>query len=282
MATMGDNGSMTTQAKPAKTDAALAAAVDVAREAVVDSVGDEVVGEHVGLQAEADRVVTHFFESEEPGYAGWRWAVTITRAPRQKHVTVNEVVLLPGETALVAPGWVPWKDRIGKGDLGPGDLLPVGEDDPRLVPGYLGGDEALDDVTAREQRDLFREVGLGRERVLSINGRDLAADRWYAGENGPSAAIAQASPAPCGTCGFLVRLAGPLSAVFGVCANAASPSDGQVVSFDHGCGAHSDVRVETSHHSPSAASPVLDTVSWATWETREDAWADTDLEPITR
>jgi hypothetical protein len=28
--------------------------------------------------------------------------------------------------------------------------------------------------------------------------------------------------------------------VFGVCANAWSPSDGQVVSLDHGCGAHSE------------------------------------------
>ena len=35
--------------------------------------------------------------------------------------------------------------------------------------------------------------------------------------------------------------AGPaLRAVFGVCANAWSPSDGQVVSLDHGCGAHSE------------------------------------------
>ena len=271
---MGDNGSVTRLTRP-KTDAALAAAVDLARDALVEAVGDQVCGEHVGSQAEDDRVLTHFFANEQTGYAGWRWAVTITRAPRQKHVTVNEIVLLPGESALVAPQWVPWKDRIGKDDLGPGDLLPVGDDDPRLVPGYLVGDQALDPATAREQRDVAREVGLGRERVLSVTGRDQAAERWYAGDNGPAAPIAQAAPAHCATCGFLVRMAGPMSAAFGVCANASSPSDGQVVSFDHGCGAHSDVRTEQSQHTPSAATPVLDTLTW-------DTWADTDLEVITR
>ncbi len=268
------------QAKPAKTDAALAAAVDVARAALVEAVGDAFVGVHIGCEAEAERVLTHFFESEQPGYADWRWAVTVTRAPRQKQVTINEIVLLPGESSLVAPEWVPWKERVGKDDLGPGDLLPVADDDPRLVPGYLVGDAALDAAAAREQREVSREVGLGRELVLSVNGRDLAADRWYAGDSGPDAPIAQAAPAGCGTCGFLVRIEGPLSSVFGVCANGSAPSDGQVVSLDHGCGAHSDVRTEPSQHTPSASSPVHDTVSWATWDNREDAWADTDLEVI--
>ena len=31
---------------------------------------------------------------------------------------------------------------------------------------------------------------------------------------------------------------------FGVCANALSPSDGRLVSMDHGCGAHSETRIE--------------------------------------
>ncbi|MGA9345843.1 MAG: DUF3027 domain-containing protein [Nocardioidaceae bacterium] len=270
------------QAKPAKTDAALAAAVEVARAALVEAVGDAFVGVHIGCEAEAERVVTQFFESEQPGYADWRWAVTVTRAPRQKQVTINEIVLLPGESSLVAPEWVPYKERVGKDDLGPGDLLPVADDDPRLVPGYLVGDAALDAAAAREQREVSREVGLGRELVLSVNGRDLAADRWYAGDSGPDAPIAQAAPARCGTCGFLVRIEGPLSSVFGVCANGSAPSDGQVVSFDHGCGAHSDVRTEPSQHTPSASSPVHDTMTWATWDNRENAWAETDLEVISR
>lgn len=272
---MGDNLLMTTATKAPKLDAALAAAADVASAALVEEVGTDGFGEHVGCRAEDERVATHYFAAVHRGYSGWRWAVTVTRAPRQKVVTVNEVVLLPDDSALLAPVWVPWKDRVAKGDLGPGDLVPVADDDPRLVAGFLVGDEPLDASTAREVREVIREVGLGRERVLSLEGRDDAADRWLAGDNGPDTPIAQAAPAHCSSCGFLVRLGGSLATMFGVCANASAPSDGQVVAFGHGCGAHSDVRVEQSHHHPSAPAPVHDTLTW-------DTWGDDELEIITR
>jgi Protein of unknown function (DUF3027) len=188
----------------------------------------------------------------------------------------GEIVLVAGEAALTPPEWLPWKDRVAKEDLGPGDLVPVTDDDPRLVPGYLNGDEALDGPSSRELREVIREVGLGRERVLSIEGRDEAADRWFEGPNGPDSPIAEAAPARCASCGFLVRLSGPLAARFGVCANGSSPSDGQVVSFDHGCGAHSDVRVpQQSQHQATTVSPVHDTITWA-------PWADADLEIVPR
>jgi hypothetical protein len=79
--------------------------------------------------------------------------------------------------------------------------------------------------------------------VLSPVGRDDAVDRWYSGESGPTAPVAEAAPAQCSTCGFVVPLGGALRQVFGVCANAFSPSDGRVVSYDHGCGAHSEIAV---------------------------------------
>jgi hypothetical protein len=223
--------------------------------------------------AEDERVVTHFFASTDAGYLGWRWAVTITRAPRQKAVTLNEIVLLPGDEAVRPPEWVPYKDRVAAGDLGPGDLVPTAEDDPRLVPGYLVGDEALDAANAREQREVIREVGLGREVVLSVEGRDEAAERWYDGAHGPDDPIAKVAPGRCGSCGFLVRLSGPLALRFGVCANASSPSDGHAVSFDHGCGAHSDVREEPSQHQPSTPQPFHDTLTF-------DTWGDAELEII--
>jgi hypothetical protein len=273
---MGEDGPVTPTAKGTtrkpKTDAALVAEADHARAELIEAVGADEVGEHLGYVAEADRVLTHWFAARHPGYAGWRWAVTLARAPRQKAPTVNEIVLLPGADALVAPEWVPWKDRVGKEDLRPGDLVPTTDDDPRLVPGYLVGDEPLDGVSARERRELVRDVGLGRERVLSVVGRDEAAARWHEGDHGPDAAIAKAAPGHCGSCGFLVRLAGPLATMFGVCANASSPSDGQAVSFDHGCGAHSDVRVETSVHQPVSMTPFFDTLGW-------DVFDDVELEP---
>lgn len=219
-----------------KPDPALLAAVDVARAAAVDEAGAEV-GEHLGADVEPDveRVVSHRFASLAPGYRGWVWAVTLSRVSRGKTITVDEVVQLPGDGALLAPAWLPWSDRLQPGDLGPGDLLPTAPDDPRLVPGYHF--EADDEP---EVLDVVRELGLGRIRVLSPEGRDDAADRWVNGAGGPNVELAESAPAACETCGFLVRLGGGLGQAFGACANEWSPSDGLVVSLDHGCGAHSE------------------------------------------
>jgi hypothetical protein len=216
-------------------------ASDLAREAAAEVAGRDCVGSHVGLQADGDRVVTHLFETQQPGYIGWRWAVTVARASRAKVVTVSEVVLLPGPGALLAPEWVPWRDRLRPGDLGVGDLLPTSPDDERLVSVVSGeGEDGLQDWSADEAAEAPRQPEQPRVRVLSAIGRDDAAERWYTGEHGPHSALARSAPAPCASCGFLIRLAGPLGVVFGVCSNAYAPEDGRVVSVDHGCGAHSE------------------------------------------
>jgi hypothetical protein len=246
-------------ARTKKADSVGAASVDAARTALLEEIDVVDVGAHLGHAGEDERVVTHFFECTRAGYRGWRWAVTVARAARQKGVTVDEVVLLPGEDAITAPPWVPWRDRIKPGDLGPGDLLPTEEDDPRLVPGYTAGDETVDADAVKAVSD---ELGLGRERVLSLEGRELAAQRWYDGSHGPDAPIAQSAPAACGSCGFLVRLSGPLSQLFGVCANAFANDDGRVVSFDHGCGAHSDAQLSKKNQPAPLPEPVLDTLTW--------------------
>lgn len=220
-------------------DAVLAAAVDEARAAALE-VGGESVGEHLGVRSEGERVATHAFASTLPGYVGWYWAVTVARVSRSKTVTVDEVVLLPGEDALRAPDWVPWHERVRPGDLSPGDLVPPpAPDDPRLVPGYLLSDDPAVEAVAFE-------LGLGRERVLSREGRLWAADRWYGGDRGPDTPMARNAPAHCGTCGFYLPIAGSLSAGFGVCGNEITDTDGQVVSVEFGCGAHSEVMVENT------------------------------------
>ena len=88
-------------------------------------VSPDLVGAHLGVEATGDRVVTHLFECLDSAYDGWRWAVTVARAPRSKIVTVDESVLLPGPESLLAPTWVPWHDRLRPGDVGIGDLLPA-------------------------------------------------------------------------------------------------------------------------------------------------------------
>jgi len=245
-----------------KPDATLAAAVDAARAALLEQVDAADVGESLGHEAEGDRVLTHYFACTRRGYRGWRWAVTVARAPRHKDVTVDEIVLLPGDDAIVAPEWLPYRDRIKPGDLSPGDLLPVEADDARLVPTYLFGED--DDLTPDDKaqvRQVAAELGLGRVRTLSPEGRELAAQRWYDGDGGPESPLAQAAPAKCTSCGFLMRLSGPLSEMFGVCANGNANDDGRVVSLDHGCGAHSEVQLSKKQQPIPMPDHVFDTMA---------------------
>ncbi len=285
-------------------DRLCAEAVELARAAAEEAALPGMVGEHVEVAAEGDRVVTHFFACREPGYRGWRWAVTVARASRAKIVTLDEAVLLPGPDALLAPEWVPWSERLRPGDMGPGDLLPTDADDLRLEPGFSGedapppssvlADEAtagrrLTDLADAEDAELTddsaessaeaasggaapaagpavttergriaavaEELGMRRARVLSRYGLHVAADRWdelY----GPKTAMAQAAPASCASCGFLVPLAGSLRQAFGVCANEFGPADGHVVSLGFGCGGHSEAAVMPKPLRP--APPVID------------------------
>ena len=255
------------------TDGIALEAVETARAALVEQVGADVVGDHVEAVREEARgsagVVTHHFAATQPGYPGWRWAVTVVHVAGEDRVTIDEVVLLPGQDAIVAPAWVPWRERIRPGDLSPGDVLPVEEDDLRLVPAYLSGDPGDDAPrdAATQVKEVSQELGLGRVRVLSLEGRDMAAQRWYDGDQGPDVPLAQSAPAKCWSCGFLVRLAGPLADTFGVCANEYANDDGHVVAFNHGCGAHSDAQLRKKQLPPPLPDPVFDTLSEDGFET---------------
>jgi len=239
---------------PPTKESVLAAADDVARAAVVEDVGAEQVGAHVGYVLEGPRLLTHVFESLMPGYRGWYWAVTLARPPRARRATVVEVNHLAGEDSVLAPRWVPWSQRLRPSDVGPTDELPYNGEDDRLEAGYEATGEDADALGPA----IAYEVGLGRERVLSPEGRRQAATRWYDGDRGPNAPSARAADAPCSTCAFFLPLAGSLRQVFGVCANEWSPDDGGVVSLDHGCGAHSETgeRKRPSVWNPSE--PVID------------------------
>ena len=222
--------------------ALLTGAADLARQAVIEFSGD-TVGDYLGVAIEDDAAATHRFLTTMSGYQGWQWAVVVAAYPGAERATVSEVVLVPGPTALLAPPWLPWEQRVQPGDLGPGDLLAPLPEDPRLVPGFLAtGDPLIDDTALA--------LGLGRRRVLSAFGRDDAAQRWHDGEHGPDSPMARATKRVCRDCGFMTPLAGALGARFGVCCNELS-ADGQVVDFFYGCGAHSDTPAPQGHGSPA-------------------------------
>ncbi|SFC88405.1 Protein of unknown function [Nocardioides terrae] len=250
----------TVSTQPSRTEPTAVGAIDAARKALVEEVGRADVGAHLGHLVEGEpggTVVTHLFACQRAGYVGWHWSVTLAQIPGEAP-TVDEVVLIPGDEAIVAPAWVPYRDRIEPGDLSPGDLLPVSDEDPRLVPTYSFGDDPLDADAKAQVRQVAEDLGLGRVRTLSVEGLDLAAQRWYAGLAGPAAPIAQAAPHHCYSCGFLLRISGSLSAGFGVCANGDANDDGRVVSMDHGCGAHSEVRLAKKHEPLPLPEPVVD------------------------
>lgn len=243
-------------------DQIIADSLTLARDAAAEAAGDFGVGEYLGSRLEeGTRQATHLFDCPHPGYYGWHWAVTMTRASRARYATVNEVVLLPGDESLLAPAWVPWADRLQPGDVTPGTLLPTPDNDPRLEPGYGGGELAADTDPAEwaQTRAVVGELGLGRERVLSPAGRDEAAERWLASDAGPDSPSARQAPGQCVSCGYFVRVGGSLGRLFGACANEYSPFDARVVSIDHGCGGHSDVVAD--ERVARLPEPVFDTIS---------------------
>ena len=251
--------------------ARLAAAVDLARAAAVEAADGEAdqVGEALAVHAEeggdtgdsgdvADQApvtaATHYLAAAKPGYRGWTWAVTVMVADEDPDapVTVGEVALLPGAGAVVAPEWIPWNERVRAEDLAPGDLLPVDSDDDRLVPAHASFDDDTDPVEetedpqdAEQVRVVADELGFGRPRVMSPEGRFDAAARWSDGDFGPAAEMARAASAHCGTCGFYLSLAGSLRGAFGVCGNGNVPADGHVVHAEYGCGGHSELQIDT-------------------------------------
>ncbi|MER5780503.1 DUF3027 domain-containing protein [Streptomyces mobaraensis] len=270
-------------------DRLCAEAVELARTAAEEAAHPGQVGDHVEVVADGDRVVTHYFRCLDPGYRGWRWAVTVARASRAKNVTLDETVLLPGPDALLAPEWVPWSERLRPGDLGPGDLLPTESDDLRLEPGWTGAEEPppnsvvapeglsheLADLADTEDAEvapgppaaqpsapargsltsLAEELGMRRARVLSRYGLHIAADRWDE-SHGAKTPMAQAAPASCVSCGFLIPIGGSLGQAFGICGNEFGAADGHVVSLSYGCGGHSEAAVMPKP--PRPAPPVID------------------------
>ncbi|MFB9074013.1 DUF3027 domain-containing protein [Citricoccus parietis] len=138
-----------------KLDDLLAAAVDEARAALEGLAEDGDIGEHVGTVADDDRLVTHRFAATLSGYGGWEWFATLSRAPRSKVVTVCETGLLPGATAILAPDWLPWSERVSQEEKIRLDAIAAGEDPEKAVARAQG--ELQDEQDQQDQQEEPRD-----------------------------------------------------------------------------------------------------------------------------
>lgn len=209
-----------------------ASSVDLARNAVLETVDSpHEVGRHQGALSESEGLASHYFTCHKKGYKGWQWVVTVAQVSAQDPVTVCEINLMPGTSALLAPDWIPWADRLLPSDLTPADVLPYKAEDENLEPGFEAtGDPEIDEVAAGE-------LALARARVLSPEGKEKTARRWMANLN---TTLSNETHPPCSSCGYIIPLQGSLGQVFGVCVSDWSNFDGRVVPLAMGCGVHSE------------------------------------------
>lgn len=202
-----------------------ARAIGIARRALAD-MGEDGVGDHVGVTVLSKDAVMHHFAADVPGYRGWEWNVVLACAPGSRFVTINEVALMPGRDALQAPDWVPYEDRVQPGDLQPGLYIPPRADDERLEETPNG-------------------------HMLTKKGLDSALARWREAY-GPTTESAEKSPLQCTTCAFFLPVEN-IGNFFGICSNEFS-DDGHIVHATYGCGAHSETppakNLASQEHTP--------------------------------
>ena len=153
-----------------------------------------------------------------------------------------------------------FEGHAGVRDVGHGDDL---IDDPRqLEPGLAAVDLRLRDPVAGCPWDQAQDFGSIAPYTVEAPERASAeaAERWLASDGGPDNEMTRQAPDVCESCGFFARIEGSLGVLFGVCANAYSPSDARVVSVDHGCGAHSAVVAE--NRAEELPAPAWETIDW--------------------
>jgi len=153
--------------------------LELAREAAVESHGEAAVGHFSRtLQENQDGVLTFLFESKLKGYPDWLIAVTLFVDGWE--ATVSEVVLVPGETSLVAPKWVPWSERLAdykalqaalEAEAAAAAALEAEEADEAE-----GAEESEDEVESHESEEDFAdsETADALDNVTVAQGENLA------------------------------------------------------------------------------------------------------------
>jgi hypothetical protein len=131
---------------------------ELARNALLDGTDARNVGPLVSETDEGDGVVSLRFESNLPGYLGWKWTVSIAKIG-DAEPTVLESELMPGDGALLAPEWVPWSDRLdeynaARAAAGVESVDEESDDDDEELEDEELEDEELDDEDLLDEDDL--------------------------------------------------------------------------------------------------------------------------------
>src|SRR5699024_8411161 len=114
-------------------DATLAEATDVARSAILDSVDAAEIGDHIGVVAEDERVVTHRFAAKVRGYGGWECVATVARAARAMSVAVCETGMLLGDEVILSQQLVAWMERASQEERMRLEVIAAGEDPSKAL-----------------------------------------------------------------------------------------------------------------------------------------------------
>ena len=137
---------------PKKASASEDTFVALARVALLEVTGADTFVDTPAVTHEGESV-TVAYPSAQPGYPGWAWTVSVSNVSGVDP-SVLEVGLLPGESSLVAPDWVPWADRLEEYLLHEKELKDQAEaDDDEDDDDALDLDDDVDGV-AIDQLDL--------------------------------------------------------------------------------------------------------------------------------
>ncbi len=127
---------------------------------------------------EGDDTFSYHFKCDLKGYLDWHWSVTLHQ-PAGLTPTLSEFVLLPGETSLVAPDWIPWSERLADYKALQAELEAQALLDAEEVEETGGEEDAADDLVI---------VDVDEDELLSAvpdQGEDAEDDTEDAGERPP-------------------------------------------------------------------------------------------------
>jgi hypothetical protein len=94
-------------------DELAAATREIALAALHEITPASTIGPAAGYSVEPSGALSLRFENRLPGYPGWYWTVSVAQLD-DAEPTVLETELMPGDSALLAPDWVPWTERLAE------------------------------------------------------------------------------------------------------------------------------------------------------------------------